>query len=511
MSLCINPHCSSPQNPDNVLFCQACGSELLLEGRYRVIGILGGGGFGKTFAVSDVRTTTAKVLKVLINDHPKAVELFQREAEVLAQLKHPGIPEVDADGYFNFLPRNSQESLHCLVMEKIEGLDLEKYLRQRGDRPIEQKLALQWLNEIANILQQVHSQQFFHRDIKPSNIMLRADGRLALIDFGTARAVTGTYVAKQALGQVTGVISAGYTPPEQLNGQAVPQSDFFALARTFVYLLTGKDPSQFYDPMTDEMRWRDSAPNISSEFADILDQMMARLVSQRPQNAEIILQKLATLPKSTTSQIPVTPPSVPPTQPVISQPPIIAKNNQQINANFAVNRSFNPDTTPRNKNNHVGLVIILVSFGLFSSVVIIGIIAAIALPSFLSKANKARESEARFYVGTANRAQQAYFLEKSKFASSISELQIGIKPETENYLYNIVVLDPKKAVKFAATAKKEGLKSYTGAVFTIEGQKEILTLAIACETNTPSRTPPSMPELIGENPQCPSGSSSLTK
>ncbi|MFM6008897.1 MAG: 4-Cys prefix domain-containing protein, partial [Sphaerospermopsis kisseleviana] len=107
MSLCINPNCPKPQNADNILFCEACGSELLLEGRYRIIRQLGEGGFGKTFEVS--QSNVLKVLKVLILDDSKAVSLFQQEARVLSQLNHPGIPK--AEGYFTFLPRNGQSPL----------------------------------------------------------------------------------------------------------------------------------------------------------------------------------------------------------------------------------------------------------------------------------------------------------------------------------------------------------------------------------------------------------------
>ncbi len=300
MSLCINPRCPNPQNRDTQLFCQSCSSELLLEGRYRVSGKLGSGGFGKTYEVSD-RDGTLKVLKVLINNDSKYVELFQREAQVLSRLKHQGIPKAEPGAYFLFLPCNSQEPLHCLVMEKIEGLNLQQYVEKRSS-PIEQKYAIQWLNQLITILQEVHSQNFFHRDIKPSNIMLKVDGQLVLIDFGTAREITESFVVKQASGQVTGVISAGYTPPEQFNGQAVPQSDFFALGRTFVYLLTGKDPSNFYNPLTDELLWRDAAPNVSPQLADFLDHLMARLPSQRPQTAEVILQHLAEISRSLGSQ-----------------------------------------------------------------------------------------------------------------------------------------------------------------------------------------------------------------
>ncbi|KST62944.1 protein kinase domain-containing protein [Mastigocoleus testarum] len=291
MSICINPHCSERNNHRDMLFCRTCGSELLLQGSYRVKTKLGGGGFGETYELAD-KNGKRKVLKVLIDERPKAIELFKREAEVLKVLNHPGIPKVEENGYFLYLPRNTQKHLHCLIMEKIEGLNLSKYIQQQENKPIHPKLALTWLRELTLILQEVHSQHFFHRDIKPSNIMLRADGRLALIDFGTVREVTKTYVAKKAAGDITGIISSGYTPIEQINGQAVQQSDFFALGRTFIYLLTGKSPSQLYEPCTNVLEWRYLTPEISPEFADILDEMMAHSAYQRPKNTQIILQKL---------------------------------------------------------------------------------------------------------------------------------------------------------------------------------------------------------------------------
>lgn len=292
MSLCINPLCQKPENPDNTLFCFGCGSELLLEGRYRVTKELGGGGFGKTYEVNEARSNTNKVLKVLINNHPKAVELFQREAEVLKSLNHPGIPKVESDSYFVYFSRSSTEPLHCLIMEKIEGLDLWEYIRQRQQRPIDEKLAIQWLSEVVDILQKVHSQNFFHRDIKPSNIMLRPNGRLALIDFGSAREVTQTYIAKQVQGQVTGIMTAGYSPSEQMHGQAIQQSDFFALGRTFVFLLTGREPGDFYNVQTGELKWQEGTLGVKPEFASLLDQMMENIPNFRPENTRIISQRL---------------------------------------------------------------------------------------------------------------------------------------------------------------------------------------------------------------------------
>lgn len=152
MSLCLNRDCQNPQNPDHELFCQSCGCDLLLEGCYRVISPLGEGGVGHTYKVCDNKTT--KILKVLLKNDLKSVELFKREFKVLSQLNHPGIPR--AEDYFTFSPENSQEPLHCLVMEKIEGLNLQEWLEKRGNRPISQKQAINWLNQLAQILHEVH-------------------------------------------------------------------------------------------------------------------------------------------------------------------------------------------------------------------------------------------------------------------------------------------------------------------------------------------------------------------
>ncbi|WP_066381664.1 MULTISPECIES: type IV pilin-like G/H family protein [unclassified Anabaena] len=123
-------------------------------------------------------------------------------------------------------------------------------------------------------------------------------------------------------------------------------------------------------------------------------------------------------------------------------------------------------------------------------VIIIGVLAAIALPSLLGQVNKAKQSEARNYVGTVNRSQQAYFLEYQEFATSISQLQVGIKTQTENFVYEITGTTTGP-IQFKGTAAKAALKSYYGLVGTTVGDSatsEALTIAIACESPNPTTT-----------------------
>jgi formylglycine-generating enzyme required for sulfatase activity len=333
MSLCINPSCSKPQNPDNLLFCETCVSGLLLQNRYRVVVRLGGGGFGDTFEINEVRTNKTKVLKVLTNNSQKAIEAFKQEAEVLSQLNHPSIPKVEPGAYFEHYSRNSKTPIHCFVMEKIEGENLHEYMKKNSLRPINQTTAIEWLKDLLIILEQVHNKNFFHRDIKPSNVMLRAgDTQLVLIDFGTVREVTNTVMIQQ--GGVTGFNSPGYTPSEQLTGNAVMQSDFFALGRTFVYLLTGKEPldQEMYDSYHATLNWRNYAPQISKMLADLLDEMMQTLYKDRPQNTQEILQRIAKIEKAL--QPPPPKPQLQP-QPIKYQPkPISQKQKNTTRRDF---------------------------------------------------------------------------------------------------------------------------------------------------------------------------------
>ncbi len=123
-----------------------------------------------------------------------------------------------------------------------------------------------------------------------------------------------------------------------------------------------------------------------------------------------------------------------------------------------------------------------------------------------SGAIPARQSEAKTYIGSMNRAQQAFFLEKNYFAGNLAVLAIGIPSETENYKYQVMVLDSTKAVQNIAIAKGEELKSYTGLVYLAKmpDSQEPYTLTLICESLKPT---PQMPPkfIIQPEPECPSG------
>ncbi|WP_017653966.1 serine/threonine protein kinase [Fortiea contorta] len=300
MSLCINPVCPQPQQSDDDenRFCAGCGSQLLLQGRYRVVRLLSEStGFSQVYEIRD--QDTLKILKVLREDlakDTKAVELFQQEASILKQLNHPGIPQVDE--YFQYQTRNDL-ILHCIVMEKINGIDLEKWLQQQENQPISQAQAINWLRQLVEILNLLHSQQYLHRDIKPANIMLRFPvveqdkGNLVLIDFGTASEITT---------DKTPIMSSGYSAVEQMSGEATPQSDFYALGRTFVFLLTGYHPLDMYDIQQNVLQWRDRAPHISPSLLNLIDWLMTPQIDKRPINAQEILQRLEAITQQLTPQ-----------------------------------------------------------------------------------------------------------------------------------------------------------------------------------------------------------------
>lgn len=293
MIYCINPECEQRENSAAAQHCQACGTALLIADRYRIlkpVRSLNPARPTDIFEVEDLGTGenewgTVKVLKVLKHIHNSdLVRLFQQEARVLIWLAgRGGVPQVEPDGYFSIkLVQNSQK-LSCLVMEKISGENLTKFLAK--NQYVSQELAFDWLQQMLHILQEIHKYHLVHRDIKPSNLMLEVDGKLRLIDFGAATEV-GI--------DTTSIGSAGYCAPEQVAGKAEVRSDFFALGRTFVHLLTGLQPIDFpvTAPKTGKLNWKNQAVGVDQLFVSSIDELMEPLPENRPENTQVILEKL---------------------------------------------------------------------------------------------------------------------------------------------------------------------------------------------------------------------------
>lgn len=177
---------------------------------------------------------------------------------------------------------------------------------------------------------------------------------------------------------------------------------------------------------------------------------------------------------------------------------------------------FQPEQTPSQPKSAAPTVLLIiggVGCGCLGLIFIMGIIGAIALPSFLGQANKAKQSEAKQNVGAMIRGQQAHFLEQNRFAATVDEMKMGIPPETENYRYEVQLQPDGRSTKITATAKDLSLKSYTGAVFAVPQGIEATTIKGLCESDKPTNQPPAMPTLntsiTPPTVDCPSGSSPL--
>ncbi|CAN1212664.1 hypothetical protein TUMEXPCC7403_20835 [Tumidithrix helvetica PCC 7403] len=161
------------------------------------------------------------------------------------------------------------------------------------------------------------------------------------------------------------------------------------------------------------------------------------------------------------------------------------------------------DRSPLPKKNGWSLWIKLVFFTSLT-----GILAAIILPSFRCQAVKSKQSEARTYVGSLNRGQQAYFTENSKYGSSIDVLGVGIKTDTENFIYTTRVTTGKsfkeQSVFNYGISKSAERRSYVGGIFLSEvaASSDVTSLAILCEANAPGDTKPPDPIVKNGIPTC---------
>ncbi|MEH2108194.1 serine/threonine-protein kinase [Nostoc sp.] len=265
----------------------------LLDGRYQVLQVLGGGGFGQTYIAQDTHRPgfpkcVVKHLKPVTRS-PEFLEtarrLFSSEAETLEQLgNHDQIPRLLA--YFE----DNQEFF--LVQEFIEGHTLKAELFP--NQPWTEDRVIELLQQVLGILQFIHSHNVIHRDIKPDNIIRRQqDGKLVLIDFGAVKQVQTQLLTIPGHTGATIIIGTpGYMSTEQGQGKPRPNSDIYSLGIIGIQSLTGLHPINFEeDPDTGEISWQHQA-NVSSELASVLSKMVLHHFKQRYQSAAEVLQVL---------------------------------------------------------------------------------------------------------------------------------------------------------------------------------------------------------------------------
>lgn len=257
----------------------------LLRERYERGELLGESVFARTYAGRDVSSGREVVIKELgVKGLPdwKPVELLQREAAVLRSLDHPGIPRlVDA-----FQEEGPDQARMVLVVERVPGETLGALIA-RGHR-WDAAAARRLLEQLLETLVYLHgmSPPVVHRDIKPSNVVVRPDGRPVLVDFGSVRDLA----AGGAGGGLTVVGTAGYMPPEQAMGRAVPASDLFSLGATMVHTLTHRHPAELpRDGL--ELRFRDLV-GVPEEFVAVLERMLAPDLRRRYERASQALADL---------------------------------------------------------------------------------------------------------------------------------------------------------------------------------------------------------------------------
>lgn len=275
----------------------------LLDGRYQVLQILGGGGFGQTYIANDTHrpgspTCVVKHLKPGTYS-PEYLEtarrLFTSEATILEQLgHHDQIPRLLA--YFE----ENQEFF--LVQEFIRGHSLKAELIPGQTWTEAQVISL--LQQVLDVLEFIHSYKVIHRDIKPENIIRRQqDGKVVLIDFGAVKQFQTQLLT--SLGRIETTVAIGtpgYMATEQGRGKPRFSSDIYSLGIICIQALTGLSPRDLEeDPYTGEIIWQHQA-HVGNQLASIICKMVQHQLKERYQTATDVLQALQKLVEGTQYQ-----------------------------------------------------------------------------------------------------------------------------------------------------------------------------------------------------------------
>jgi len=288
------PTCTHAGNPPDNLFCIHCGQPLRVERtirQYQVLRTLGQGGMGTTYLAWTRQIPglgiqgkggllVLKEMNADLAEIAKAQELFEREARILKNLNHPGIPQY----YDSFVEAGKK----YLAMELIHGEDLEKRVIKSG--PVLPKLAIEWMIQTCQVLDYIHQQKppLIHRDIKPANLLVRSrDNHVFVLDFGAVKEI-GT-----PLGTRIGALC--YSAPEQDIGQPVTQSDLYAIGVTLIFLLTGESPQKYYRQQGRIYHFfLENVPTITPQLRYVIEKVTQPQPTERYQTAQELARSLAT-------------------------------------------------------------------------------------------------------------------------------------------------------------------------------------------------------------------------
>lgn len=274
----------------------------VLQNRYRLIKILGQGGFGRTYLAEDLgRFNEPCALKELILAETgyaleKSKELFQREAAILYQIQHPQVPQ--------FRATFEQDQRLFLVQDYVEGKTYRMLLDERktSGQTFREAEVLQLLRQLLPVLAHLHIRGIIHRDISPDNIILRqSDAKSVLIDFGVVKELATRLQSPNITPGATTVGKLGYAPSEQIQtGKVYPSSDLYALAVTCVVLLTGREPQELDDT---QVRWNwQHWAKVSPGLAMVLNRMLSYKPSDRYQSVADLAKALQTLKAQLSNQ-----------------------------------------------------------------------------------------------------------------------------------------------------------------------------------------------------------------
>lgn len=316
----------------------------ILQSRYRILSVLGQGGFGRTYLGEDQgRFNELCAIKELMppQDNPyaleKSKELFQREAQTLYRIQHPQIPKFQATF--------EQDQRFFIVQDYVAGKTYRNLLDERKAQGyvFTESEVVQLIKQVLPVLVYLHGNGIVHRDIAPDNIILRDRDKLpVLIDFGVVKELATRIQGPETSHQATTVGKLGYAPTEQMQtGRAYPNSDLYALAVTAVVLLTGREPQELFDENTMTWRWQRYV-NLEPGFGQVLNRMLSYRVGDRYQSANEVLQALQT--PMTVAPLPATPPP-----PVNPQPP----TNMSRAETMAVGHRSDTEMAPTSMQNRI--------------------------------------------------------------------------------------------------------------------------------------------------------------